>query len=195
MKIFIVGLPKSGRTTVAKALAEGLEYFNYVNSATWKMEKFRDQKPGEHNQQYKEDYKKFLVTILVSNPNIVSDNINNLIDNCHKPENFVIDGIHSPKDFANLFDYNEDLVVFLNRTDNEFEYEDYENIGISVMRDYCFWLSSVSLLPKDRWLEFNFKIPGEDSDAMKTLGSKNTVHIVRSLNKVISHLKSILKTD
>lgn len=194
MKIFIVGLPKSGRTTVAQALAQELEY-HYVDAATWLGLAFRPQNSGEHNQQYKEDYKVFMVDKLKESPNLVVDMIENSITNCWHPENFIIDGIQSPKDFVNLFDYNEDLVVFLNRTDNEFEYEDYENIGVSVMRDYCFWLSSASLLPKDKWLEFNFKIPGEDSDAMKTLGSKNTVHIVRSLNKVISHLKSILKTD
>lgn len=191
MKIFIVGLPKSGRTTVAQALAKELEC-HYVDAATWLAHSFRAQNPGEHHQQYKEEYKAFMVEKLSEYPNLVVDRIDDLIGNCWHPENFIIDGIQSPRDFVSLFDYTKDLVVFLNRTDNEYEYEDYENIGISVMRDYCFWLSSASLLPKERWLEFNFKVPGEESDYIKTLGSKNTVHIVKSLNKVISHLKEVI---
>lgn len=176
---------------MAQALAKELEC-HYVDAATWLAHSFRAQNPGEHHQQYKEEYKAFMVEKLSEYPNLVVDRIDDLIGNCWHPENFIIDGIQSPRDFVSLFDYTKDLVVFLNRTDNEYEYEDYENIGISVMRDYCFWLSSASLLPKERWLEFNFKVPGEESDYIKTLGSKNTVHIVKSLNKVISHLKEVI---
>jgi hypothetical protein len=85
------------------------------------------------------------------------------------------------------------MVVFLNRTDNAEEFKDSESIAVSVMRDYCFWMSAASLLPKDRWLEYNFKIPGDDSDFIKKLGSKNSVFLAKSLTKAISHLKESLK--
>jgi hypothetical protein len=107
--------------------------------------------------------------------------------------NFVIDGIISPKDFSALFDYREDTIVFLNRTDNDHEYRDHENIGISVIRDYCFWMSSAGVVNKTKWLEYNFKIPGEDSDFVKAMGAQNSVFIVKSIKKVISHLIERLK--
>jgi hypothetical protein len=69
---------------------------------------------------------------------------------------------------------------------------DHENIGVSVIRDYCFWLSSASLINKSNWLEYNFRIPGEDSEFIKNLGSKNSVFIVKSIKKAISHLKEKL---
>jgi hypothetical protein len=86
----------------------------------------------------------------------------------------------------------EDFIVFLNRTNNEVDLKDYENIGVSVMRDYCFWLSSANNLDKNNWFEYNFNIPGEESDWVKSLGHKNSVFIVKSINKVISHLKERL---
>jgi hypothetical protein len=106
---------------------------------------------------------------------------------------YIIDGILSPKDFTALFDYREDIVVFLNRTDNLHEYRDHENIGTSVIRDYCFWMSAAGVLIKDRWLEYNFKIPGENSDFVKAMGAQNSVFIVKSIERVISHLTERLQ--
>ncbi|MGH7239415.1 MAG: hypothetical protein ACREHG_05025, partial [Candidatus Saccharimonadales bacterium] len=71
---------------------------------------------------------------------------------------------------------------------NEREYKDHENIGTSVIRDYCFWMSVAGLLNKERWLEYNFRIPGENSDHIKVMGAQNSVFIVKSIAKVISHL-------
>jgi len=61
------------------------------------------------------------------------------------------------------------------------------------MRDYCFWMSAAGLISRDRWLEYNFKIPGDDSDFIKKLGSKNTVYLARSINKAIAHLRESLR--
>ena len=105
---------------------------------------------------------------------------------------FIIDGINSPHDIIKLFDYNNDYIIFLNRTDNEHEYKDHENIGISVIRDYCYWMAASNFLPKERWLEFNFKINGEESDFVKTLGSKNTVYLVKNFNKIIELIHKLV---
>lgn len=188
MKIFIVGLPGSGRTSVAKHLSNQ-ENFRYVDATGWVKSTFRDRNPDEHIQQYNDEYHHYLMHRMKINPNLF---INNAIETIKShPGNhiFVIDGVNSPRDLAQLFDYNNDFIVFLNRTDSEPDFRDYENVGLSVMRDYCFWLSSAVLLPKERWLEYNFKIPGEDSEFVKPLGSKNSVFIVRSINRVYSHLR------
>lgn len=188
MKIFIVGLPKSGRTTVSQAVVEAHGY-EYIDAMSWVRSTFRDRKESEHPHQYEDEYQSYLTKRMMVNPWFISDHVYEMMKVSGKEDAvFVIDGIISPKDFTALFDYRQDIVVFLNRTDNEHEYRDHENIGTSVIRDYCFWMSAAGVLSKDRWLEYNFKIPGENSDFVKAMGAQNSVFIVKSISKVISHL-------
>ena len=193
MKIFIVGLPKSGRTTVAKALVEA-HGFAYIDAMSWVRSIFRKPEAGEHPHQYEDEYQQYLTKRMMVNPLFITDHVQEMMKviDPHLDSTFVIDGVSSPKDFTTLFDYREDIIVFLNRTDNENEYRDHENIGASVIRDYCFWMSSAGLLNKNRWLEYNFKIPGEASDNIKAMGAQNSVFIVKSINKVVSHLITFL---
>jgi adenylate kinase family enzyme len=195
MKIFIVGLPKSGRTTVAKSLIANETDWYYIDAISWVRSEFRECKASEHLQQYEDDFQQFFTKMMLNNPSFITDRIYDLIDAVTvKPADvFVIDGIAGPKELTQLFDYRQDVIVFLNRIGNETEFRDHENIGLSVMRDYCFWMASAGLLSKDRWLEYNFKIPGEESESIKVLGSKNSVFIVKSIGKVISHLQEKLR--
>ena len=196
MKIFIVGLPKSGRSTISKALVKELRY-QYIDAMSWVRSAFRAINKGEHPHQYEDAYQEYLSKAIATSPQFVSDNIFNIINDdakFHVSNNiYVIDGVSSPRDFATLFDYQNDIVVFLNRTDSNHEYRDHENIGTSVIRDYCFWMSAAGLINKQRWLEYNFKIPGEDSDHVKQMGAQNSVYIVKSIKKVISHLTEKVK--
>jgi len=193
MKIFIVGLPKSGRTSVAKALVEAHDW-EYIDAMSWVRSTFRPLKEDEHQHQYEDDYQQYLTKRMMVNPWFVSDHVYEMMKvNGQDDAVFIIDGVASPKDFTALFDYRQDIVVFLNRVDNDHEYRDHENIGISVMRDYCTWMSSAGILNKERWLEYNFRIPGENSDYIKVMGAHNSVYIVKSINKVISHLTDRLK--
>src|SRR5574339_984759 len=116
MKIFIVGMPYSGRTTVAKALCQD-ERFQYIDASAWIKCTFRDQKEGEHIQQYQDEFHQYLTKRTQANPFFSIDNIYDSIDAYKdKGDVFVIDGVSSPKDFVHLFDINQDIVVFLNRT-------------------------------------------------------------------------------
>lgn len=196
MNIFVVGLPKSGKTTVAQKLVQrsfnphGPDWF-YINATDWVRGTFRAPSVNEKPASFEEEYHGFLINRFQDNPDIISANLSSSISAIEKNGgryNWVIDGIFSPRDFCKLFNYNKDIVVFLNRTDGDPESQDYEAIGVSVIRDYCFWLSSANLLEKTRWLEYNFKIPGEYSDSVKILGSKNTVLIVKSIDNVITNL-------
>lgn len=100
-------------------------------------------------------------------------------------KNNMLDGVASPADFTYCFNYEEDMVIFLNRIDNKYETKDWEAINISVIRDYCYWLSSAGKLNKDRWLEFNFRFGDNDYSRIKCLGSKNCVYVVKSIEKVL----------
>lgn len=187
MKIFIIGLPQSGRTTIAKAVAEHFKA-RHIDAMSWVRSTFRSRKHDEHVQRYEDDYDHFLSIRRTVNPWFITSHVYDLLKSHAEDKIFVIDGIASPRDFAELFDYRHDVVVFVNRTDGGVEVKDHESIGVSVIRDYCFWMSSADLLAKNRWLEYNFKIPGEEVDFVKELGSKNTVFIIKSISKTISHL-------
>ena len=198
MKVFIIGLPKSGKTTVSRQLvSRSADEWFHISSVDWLRHTFRAQMPNETDNQFDEAYHAYVVNRLKDNPDIIINNVYDSISSIEKLNdskyNWIIEGVFNPKDFCRLFDYNTDVVVFLNRIDGETDSQDYESIGVSVMRDYCFWLSSANMLPKSRWLEYNFRIPGEKSDSMKVLGSKNTVYIFKSIENVIDHLVDYIK--
>lgn len=198
MKVFIVGMPESGRTTVAKALCKD-HGFRYVDGSSWVKSTFREQNPDEHPHQYHDEYHNWFLNCLKHKPDLCLNHIEDSISFYEGVEekefNYVVDSVVSPKDFCSLFDYNKDIVIFLDRTNNHAEYKDYENIGVSVIRDYCFWLASANLLPKHRWIEYKFQIPGEDIPGIKMLGSKNSVFIIKSIAMIINHLKDLLKHE
>lgn len=192
MKIFIIGLPRSGRSTVAKAIAEEHGY-HYIDAMSWVRSTFRGPHPGEHPQQHEDEYQQYLTIRTTVNPWFVVDHISEMMKVGRDKSVFVIDGISSPRDFITLFDFKQDVVIFLNRSDNDTDYRDHENISTSVIRDYCFWMSAAGLITKQRWLEYNFRIPGEDSDHLKAMGAQNSVFIVKSIKRAISHLKEKIK--
>lgn len=191
MKIFIVGLPKSGRTTFSKELADELG-FVYVDVTSWVKSTYRDKDEKESDSIYQDSYHEYVADRLKKDPLLFYRNVIDVIS-FYPERNFIIDGCLSPKDFSALFDYNKDVIIFLNRTDNDSDYKDHENIGVSVIRDYCYWMSSANLVSKKQWIEYNFKIPGDDNDFIRSLGSKNSVFIVRSLKKAISHMIELLR--
>ena len=193
MKVFIVGLPRSGRTTVAKAIAEK-HGWEYIDAMSWVRSTYREPRSDEHPHQFEDEYQQYLTKRMMVNPWFVTDHVSEMMKVSGNEDTiFVIDGVASPKDFTALFDYRQDIVVFLNRTDNDHEYRDHENIGASVIRDYCFWMSAAGVLNKERWMEYNFRIPGENSDHIKVMGAQNSVFIVKSINKVISHVTDRVK--
>lgn len=188
MKIFIVGLSHSGRTTVSQALAEKSDY-QYIDAMSWVRSNFRELKSDEHPHQYEDEYQQYLTKRMQVNPWFVSDYVFEMMKVMGDEDTvYVIDGISSPRDLTVLFDYRKDVIIFLNRIDNDHEVKDHDTIAVSVMRDYCFWMSSAGLLTKDKWLEYNFRIPGESSDHVKAMGAQNSVYIVKSFRKVISHI-------
>ena len=173
--------------------------YKYIDAVSCIKCTFR--KPGsqEKIQSFQDEYHEYLIDRLRINPQLITDNIQESMKTAANlnVKNWVIDGIFNPRDFSQLFNYNEDIIIFLNRIDSLEAARDYETIGISVMRDYCFWLASAALLDKGKWMEYNFKMnpifrKGEDMDSVKTLGSKNTVYIVKSFDRVISHMKEQL---
>lgn len=191
MKTVLIGLPKSGRSTIAKELATKCE-LHYLHAESWITASFRSRTAGESLEDYKEAYQKFYAERLRVNPDTISNNVRETIvaRNAIKICDVVIDGLTSPRDFINLFDYNQDVVIFVNRTNGPNYIEGCDHINVNVVRDYCLWLGTMGLLAKNRWQEYNFPIPGDPKDSFtKELGNKNTVTITRSIEKTIEMIK------
>lgn len=193
MQIFIIGMPESGRTTVAKSLCEKDNYV-YIDATSWLKNAFRPQREDEHPEQYHDAYHHWYLNLIKKNNKMIVNHVVDTINAYGTESNWVIDGINNPHDFPLLFEPDRDFVVFLNRTDNpDGRVKDYETIGNSVIRDYCFWLSAGGMLPKERWIEYNFKMTGGPIEKFKAMGSKNSVFIVNSIDKVIPHLKELIQ--
>lgn len=191
MKVFIIGLPNSGRTSVASCLAEQ-EGNRYISAFDWFKSTFRPQHKTETADDYSHAFMEYMIERLRMDPLLFSNNIKDVIKSSPFNKKYIIDGLLNPKNFIDVFDYNTDMIVILNRVDNDQDAHDYDNISINVIRDYCFWLSASGLLSKDRWLEYNFKMTKDSSDFIKKLGSKNTVYLVKSLDKAIEHLTDVI---
>jgi hypothetical protein len=190
MNVFIVGNPKTGKSTLAKALCEEVSNCEHISIA-WFGDAFRKPKLGETDQHYLDECYQYLSQQLKSNPRVALDVVAPEIEE-FKSKTCIIDGVLTPKDFVELFNYNTDIVIFLNRVDAPHP-RDHENIGVSVIRDYCFWLSSAGLIERGRWLEFNYRFD-EPGDLAKELGSKNTVVIIKGgIKKVIEVCKERLQ--
>ena len=123
----------------------------------WLGTTFRPRHKHEDIDTFNQHLFEFKVNRLKLDPYFYINNVFDTIDAVSKNTNFVIDGITNPKDFIHLFDYNVDVAIFLNRTDMNGESKDYDGIAINIIRDYCLYLATVNLLPKFRWLEYNYK--------------------------------------
>ena len=80
MKIFIIGLPRAGHTTVAKALVEGWETYQYIDATSWVRSTFRDIHQGEHPHQYEDEFQQYLAKRTMDYPQFITDNIIELME-------------------------------------------------------------------------------------------------------------------
>lgn len=191
MKIFILGLSNSGRTTVAKHLAD--EDSLYISAMDWVKSTFRPKELGEDNLDFERSFNEYYSERIKVNPFLIAENIEEIIKSC--PHNrFIVDGVLNPQNFMKLFDYNQDVLIVLNRIDNTIDSTDQDNIALNVIRDYCYWLSSMNLLDKDRWIEYNFRINAKGDGTVKKMGTRNIVYIIKSIDNVITHVKDVVKS-
>lgn len=193
MKIYIIGLPGSGRTRVAKSLSEDSR-LHYISATDWLRSTFRPPHAKESKEDYDIEYHNYYVGRVKQDQWVCVDNIFDIQSSVNS-KHFVVDGVISPFDFMYCFDPKYDMVVFLNRTDTTSVPKDYEGVAVNVMRDYCLYNALMGILSRDRWLEYNYKIPGEEVDSLKSTGKHNSVFITKSINKAIEHLRGEVCTQ
>src|SRR5271165_3589483 len=108
MKVFIIGASKSGRTAVAKAIAEDSYRYHYIAGSDFIESTFRPRYKQEDIEIYNQNLFNYSVNRLKLDPLFYINNVFDTIESV-KDTHFIIDGIINPKDFIHLFDYNVDV--------------------------------------------------------------------------------------
>ena len=134
MKIFVIGLPQSGRTKVARALSEARETC-YISASKWIDNSFRKPFPLEREEDYNKEYFNYSIAALKDNPFAAADCIHNqIIDHnvCYPDDNtqFIIDNLTNPKDLIDLMDVDQKIDSVMK------QYEDEKDAPIGFQEDF-----------------------------------------------------------
>ncbi len=191
MKIFVIGTNNSGKTKFCQEIVNKNPEFIYYSYNQLLKNSFGHRFKNEPADDFLKSFEKYSFNILFDNPKYLEYNYYN--ENLFN--NVVIDDIFSPTDFIKLFDYKNDIVVFLNRTDisEETLYSEQETVFVNLCRDYCFWLATVEMLNKKNWQEYNFKMTAPNNGFLKVVGIKNTLNLTSNLEAAIDHFNEYLK--
>ncbi|TSC82432.1 MAG: hypothetical protein G01um101419_588 [Parcubacteria group bacterium Gr01-1014_19] len=141
MKIFVIGMSNSGKTTLAKKIAElyGLECLSASEWVRTASPEFAD---GPKSDDQVAAMTEFTIATLKKNPKITVDFLNDKYD---LTKSYVIEGVRNPGDFIRLFNPVTDYVVFITNNNNALKATLFEE-GIGVIRKYLDYLSSNGLL-------------------------------------------------
>lgn len=186
MNIFIIGVVESYREVIAQDLSDD-DRFYHISISNWLENSFRSRRTNERKEDYEQEY----LDYYLSRVKLDSEFCSNFIFDTQKAikkDNCIITGIMNPADFTSSFSTNKDVVVFLNRQDSD-PPSSHDGVAINVIRDYCLYLALLGRLPRERYIEYNYKVSGEESDHVKQTGKYNSVFIVKSFKKLINHLR------
>ena len=153
MNIFVLGLTKTGKTTIAGRVAKKLSY-ELVSGSTWVKSRYVPP-PGVvvGSPDYLRDITNYSCSQLASNPNVCVDYIH--AHHCVEEGFLVIEGLRNPRDFTLLFRPDEDLLILLNYPNNPIVPSDFERHGVRVIRDTVEWMTSTGILDPSRVLKIN----------------------------------------
>lgn len=153
MNIFVLGMTKTGKTTVADRIAQKMGY-ERVSGSTWVKNRYVVP-PGMvvGSPEYLQGITAYSCEALASNPDACVDFIR---ANHNVSEGFlVIEGLRNPRDFTLLFRPNEDLLILLNYPDNPVVPSEFERHGVRAIRDIAEWMVTTGMLNPDRVLKIN----------------------------------------
>lgn len=132
--IFIVGVTKSGKSTLASYLSDKLG-FPHVSASEW----IRSQNPNgtvhELTQASKEE--------LAKNPTVCVDFILTRYPTLLSQKGFIIEGIRNPNDFIALYNQKTDILFRL-RPGMVFGATSFEAKGLDVIDKYVYWSSEIT---------------------------------------------------
>ena len=155
MNIFLIGSSGTGKTPIATKIANYLgikhvkasEYFRLGFSGEFDSRDYFNQKITEYSKHE-----------LSKNPRV---NIEYLQDKINIP--CVIESIRNPIEFTNLFDFKNDLVIYLNYSENKLLKTGFEK-GIQLIENVCLWSIENKIMKEEQFVKVNFsQFFGENS--------------------------------
>lgn len=153
MKIFIIGISKTGKSTLSKYLSEkyNIEHIqaskSIRNTFKYKEEDYNSQ------QEFIEAITEYSIKLNQKEPYFIS---NYIINNYNLKKDVLIEGIRNPNNFFSLFDITKDKVIILDYLNNKIEKTNFEQ-GIDIIKEYLKWNVELDIISKNRIqiLEYN----------------------------------------
>lgn len=135
--IFVIGPTECGKSTLCKEIEKIDDthvFYRHISIGNHFKQKF----PNNKKEGYTDYLTQKCKELLAKNPDYVI-NFYKEKGNCHGG-GMIIDGLRNPRDFVHLFDFNQDLVIFVER--DGFEIKNEFEAGIDVIKNYVEWLKN-----------------------------------------------------
>lgn len=146
MKIFIIGISKTGKSTLSTYLSNKYN-LEHIQSSLSIRNSFEYKESDFNNKQdFINSITQYSIELNQKVPNFISTYIKNNYD---LTKNVIIEGIRNPNNFFDLFNINEDKVIFLDYLNNEVKQTKFEN-GIDVIKHYLNWNLELNIIPQNR---------------------------------------------
>lgn len=146
MKIFVIGVSQTGKSTLSKYLCEKYQ-MKHIQSSVMVRETFSKKESDFKNKQdFIDAITEYSILLNRRNPNAVSD----YIQEHYFLENVIIEGIRNPNNFHKLFDIKKDKVILLDYTKNSIIKTDFES-GIDVIDNYLNWNLKMKIITENNY--------------------------------------------
>lgn len=146
MKIFIIGISKTGKSTLSTYLSNKYN-LEHIQSSLSIRNSFKYKESDFNNkQEFINAITEYSIELNKKVPNFISTYIKKNYD---LTKNVIIEGIRNPNNFFDLFDINKDKVIFLDYLNNEVKQTKFED-GIDVIKHYLNWNLELNIIPQNR---------------------------------------------
>lgn len=162
MRIFVVGASHTGKSPLARRLAEALS-IRHLSAGAWVRERFPLPRPGDtateaERQAHVAQLGAFALAELRRDPHV---SVASLAGRLGPAEDAVIEGMRNAYDFVHLFDPRTDHVIALAGPPTEMSAFDR---GIAPLLGYVDWMIDIGLLAPERKRSYCFAAFGTPGD-------------------------------
>lgn len=143
MKIFIIGISQTGKSTTAKYIANKYN-MEYIQASIMIRNSFKKENEFNSRQEFIEAITKYSIELNQNSPMIVSKYIKENYD----LNNVIIEGIRNPNNFFDLYEIKKDKIIVLDYLNNPIKETTFEK-GINIIVDYLKWNIEHNIISSD----------------------------------------------